>query len=584
MAYPPASDSRATSDGFTLPTNDDLINQGDDAIKNNAKISAGMGLQLSDRMDDVEAAQVTALLAAAWDGPILEQDTAPADHDALWIDSSSTARQWVDAPTGTANHSRQTATHATDGFTTVGVLNLRMLSGRVTGDTGTGTVPSIRLTDTTYGAQVTPGSTVTVAADFGGGAPGHATTYAPRVVWHDATGAIVSSETGSYAALTTAGARRSVTATVPAGIATATLHMVGAGTPTVAATIWITRISVTTDGSTEYVDGDTSGYHWTGAPGLSTTEGDGEGWAVVTNASDLVRPRPVAGKALLIYPEERAALDARARRLHARSSPRAQVALLVDDYPADTLNLWAPACASRGIPWSWAIPGGIFTPGHKYEQFVGSTTWDDLAALDPDVVELVNHSWSHDDVADVAQVWHEIIESRDTIRTQTGQDVLGWTPPGNDFPEGLRWRTAPLMANNGAELIYTNSTAGRLILAGHAWATDTLTRPGDGAVNTHPLDGAPRQLCSRVWVDNTAVDAAIVPGGRADVAVQTAIDRGHGVILSLHATHIEGGLAGTNKLTTAALGAWLDRLEALRDAGDIDLVLMTPWHYTTVTA
>lgn len=562
--------------GDTIPTNAEGGFAGADSTK--AAID-----QVGDVAAKVSEKAFAGIMAAAWDGSVATGDSAPVDEGALWIDGDNVVRQHVGGSTvPPTNYARQTATHSTTGITASVATNLRMASGRVTATTGTGSGARIAVSNTAYGAQVTPGQSLTMSADVGGGASGHASTYALRIVWHDAAGTIVSSQTGAYTALSTSGDRRSITATVPAGVAFACLNFVSAGAATVIADIWVTKIAATLDGSTGYISGDTPGWAWTGVPGESTSVPTYTGpWQIVTTISGLLHRRST-GAGVLLHPEERAALDARARRLHARTSPRAQVALLVDDYPADTLNLWAPACASRGIPWSWAIPGGIFEPGHKYAAYVGGKTWADVAALDPAVVELVNHSWSHDDVTAVEAMWREVIESRDEIRAQTGRDCLGWTPPGNDLAEGLRWRTAPLMASSGAELIYTESTAGRLILGGHAWATDTLTRPGDGVVNTAPRDGAPSQLTGRVWVDNTATDVAIAPGGRADVAVQTAVDRGHGVILSLHPTHIEGGMAGTNKMTTAAVGAWLDRLAARRTAGDIDIVLMTPWQYTRI--
>jgi lysophospholipase L1-like esterase/peptidoglycan/xylan/chitin deacetylase (PgdA/CDA1 family) len=282
-------------------------------------------------------------------------------------------------------------------------------------------------------------------------------------------------------------------------------------------------------------------------------------------------------------PATRVALDAKARRLNSapRRTTKAVVAIVADDYPKSTLDILAPEMASRNLPWSWNVCGGMFDAGFLYSgTHVGTKTWADVTALDPTKVELINHGWSHNDVSDDALMWHEIVESRDRIRTETGREVLGWMPPGVDYP-GLKWKSMPLVRFNGGEDNYPTTVAGRLILDHHAWGTCTLARPGDSD-NTHPLDGSPRWLCSRGWIDATG-DLGVQVGGQGDTSIAAAIARGHGVILSLHAAYIEGGTQA-QRISLAGLRAFLDRVKAARDAGDIDVVLMTPWHYSQIGA
>jgi peptidoglycan/xylan/chitin deacetylase (PgdA/CDA1 family) len=282
-------------------------------------------------------------------------------------------------------------------------------------------------------------------------------------------------------------------------------------------------------------------------------------------------------------PATRLALDAKARRLVCapRRTTKAVVAIVADDYPKSTLDILAPEMTSRNLPWSWNVCAGQFDAGFLYSgTHVGTKTWADVAALDPAKVELINHGWSHNDVTDDAMMWHEIVESRDRIRTETGREVLGWMPPGVDYP-GLRWKSMPLVRFNGGEDNYPTTVAGRLILDHHAWGTCTLARPGD-TDNTHPLDGSPRWLCSRGWIDASG-DLGVQVGGQGDTSIAAAIARGHGVILSLHAAYIEGGTQ-PQRISLAGLRAFLDRVKAKRDAGDIDVVLMTPWHYSQIGA
>ena len=323
---------------------------------------------------------------------------------------------------------------------------------------------------------------------------------------------------------------------------------------------------------------------------LTTMEVDAPGaglWVVGPDgqAVNLVGDEQPDDNGVIVDQTTRAALDAKARRITSapRRTTRAVVAIVADDYPADTIDLLAPLMAARSLPWSWCVCGGQFDAGFLYASFAGSKTWADVAALDPAQVELVNHGWSHQDVTDPALLRHEVVESRERIIDETGRDVLGWMPAGVDYPEGLRWKTAPLLRTSGAEELYHRTTGGRLILGSHAWATDTLQRPGDGGLITHPLDGSPRMLAARQWLDYAA-DAGVEVDGIGDEHVAAAVERGHGVILSLHATHIQGGMAGTNRMTLAGLTGFLDRLEALRDAGEVDVVQMTQWHYSQIGA
>ena len=253
-----------------------------------------------------QAAADSATLAAAWDGPILTQGTVPSDDSALWIDGAGDARQFVGdgAPLPTSNLARQPSTHAVDGYTLTNANSLRMAGGRVTMTTNTGLVAAIlRMDNPTFGVSVTPGRVVTLSADIGGGAAGHGSTYLLRIVWKDAAGASLSSVNGATAALTEAGERRITKGTAPANAATATWQIVGTGAATVAADVWVTRVTATTDGTATHIAGDAPGYGWAGSPGLSEAIPTDTGpWRVVSTVDSLRRKRKAAASTATVDP------------------------------------------------------------------------------------------------------------------------------------------------------------------------------------------------------------------------------------------------------------------------------------------
>lgn len=260
------------------------------------------------------------------------------------------------------------------------------------------------------------------------------------------------------------------------------------------------------------------------------------------------------------------------------TTAKAVVALVVDDYPADTLNLWAPEMDARGFKWSWCMNADTFDSGYMYSRFSAGKSWEDVRALDPARVEIVNHGASHQDVSAVSAMQDEIAGSRRRLMQYTGQDVLGFAPPGCDFPEGVRFKTSPTLQTAGETGII--GTAYELYAHGHhAWATGimddyTIRQP------VHRLDGSPRMGAGRTWIQH-ADDRGVKPGGIGDAMLKIAMDNHMGVIFSLHACYIEGGML-TKNMTMQGLRGFLDRLKALADAGEIEIVTLSEWHFTTL--
>lgn len=302
--------------------------------------------------------------------------------------------------------------------------------------------------------------------------------------------------------------------------------------------------------------------------------------------------RPVGGGVSSEYVEsqvdalpdvaQRELLRDRARRVVAaprRTTAKAVVAIVADDYPAATLDIFAPMMKARALPWSWALNGNTFDSGYSYAGFSAGKSWADVKAMaTADGVEICNHGATHADVTSVAQMKAEIIGSRDRLRAETGQDVLGFIPPGCDFPEGVQFKTAPLISTKG-ELALVGTAYDRWVNYGHAWATGTMNNP---TLNdfVHPLDGAPRMNAGRQWLD-FGNDGGVAPGGIGEKLINKAVANGGGVILGLHACYIEGGGAA-QRMTRAGVEGFLDRLKARRDAGEIEVVTMTRWHFTEI--
>lgn len=278
---------------------------------------------------------------------------------------------------------------------------------------------------------------------------------------------------------------------------------------------------------------------------------------------------------------QRELLRDRARRITAaprRTTAKAVVALVADDYPRDTIDHLAPLLKARNLPWSWALNGDTFDSGYSYQSFSTGKTWADVKTLaDRDGVEICNHGASHRDVTSISALQAEIVGSRDRLRAETGQDILGFVPPGCDFPEGVNFKSTPLIAREGLELKLVGTAYDRLVNYTHAWATGVFSDPG---TNTpcHPLDGSPRMNAGRTWLD-APNNNAIAPGGSAYLWLDKAIELKRGVIFGIHACYMDGASLG-GRMTRENLTAWLDRLAQLRDAGTVEVVTMTKWHYT----
>ncbi|MBF0809124.1 polysaccharide deacetylase family protein [Rothia nasimurium] len=278
---------------------------------------------------------------------------------------------------------------------------------------------------------------------------------------------------------------------------------------------------------------------------------------------------------------QRELLRDRARRITAaprRTTAKAVVALVADDYPRDTIDHLAPLLKARNLPWSWALNGDTFDSGYSYQSFSTGKTWADVKTLaDRDGVEICNHGASHRDVTSISALQAEIVGSRDRLRAETGQDILGFVPPGCDFPEGVNFKSTPLIAREGLELKLVGTAYDQLVNYTHAWATGVFSDPG---TNTpcHPLDGSPRMNAGRTWLD-APNNNAIAPGGSAYLWLDKAIELKRGVIFGIHACYMDGASLG-GRMTRENLTAWLDRLAQLRDAGTVEVVTMTKWHYT----
>lgn len=501
------------------------------------------------------------ILAAAWDGPILTQAAIPDDDTALWISDDDVVRQNVggSAPAMTTNHTRQTSTYATTGYTVTNGNSLRMDGGRVTMTTNTGLVaPILRMDSTTYGAQVTPGQAATLSADVGGGAVGHDSTYLLRIVWKDAGGTALSSVNGSTSALTTAGERRIVTATAPASAAFLTWQIVGVGAANGAADVWVTRVAITFDTTTAYVDGDTPGYTWTGAPGLSVSIPEDTGpWRVVSTIDGLLRKKGVSGSGGSVDPWLAHAVRRDTMR-HRRggtlgTSGKQVVAVRLDHGTQQAIDKGIIArLEQHAIPYHLACCAEHNTAVSPLEVAYPWSTIRSMSATGG--CEVGNHSLTHGQATGTAQLTSEIVAGLAGIQAQVpDQAIEVWTQPGVGGTQYDGW-------NYGADLNAIITTeAGRMLLQHHAVVMGARDRQF-----WQVLDGTETVALAAWFVDQRRPSEII-----AHVEAARTQSPAVGGVLALHPVQLDRG--GSFQTTAEAL-EWIDWLAAERDAGRVELL------------
>ena len=511
--------------------------------------------------------EAAALLAAAWDGPVAVTPSAPDDTTALWVGDGGVAQQWVDGkdPDTTHNRARQTGTtSATGWFAPAASAPPEVVDGMVRAPFIAAATPQFQMISTEHATPVTPGQAVTIAADVEASVPA-ATTWAMRIVWRDAAGGILSSSTGSGhtmpAGLST---RISQTATAPTGAALATWTVLGVGALGVAAAIRTGRVSVTLDGSTAYVDGDTPGYQWSGAPGESTTVGAPDGWYRVTDVADLIHRRQRGGGG---SGGSRPLWDTHAGDMHAVAEQKLRarrggtigvgtttqvISIRFDHGAQEALDMGIlDACDRLDLPYTMCLNAEASIPAEK------PIPWADVRRLVAGGgMEVNNHSLTHSpDAPTEADQQAQIIDGLRKLQERVpDQAVEVWTQPG-------LYDTKYGGYNEGDDpLRYIDTVAGRMIHAHHGFATG-LTRG-----RYVPLDGTIPTGMQTVIVDTNS--AAHVQSNLN--RLWSLSPRGRTVV-ALHPERCTRDPLGSFQPASEII-KWLEWIAAERDAGRVEVL------------
>ena len=236
------------------------------------------------------------------------------------------------------------------------------------------------------------------------------------------------------------------------------------------------------------------------------------------------------------------------RRGRATTAKGVVVFVLDHGYSAFMDKAW-PDLQARGFPVTWALntvhPAAIDTG----DTGINWTTIKNLAAANPDTLEIAAHSANHGTVAEREDSLRAaIIDHKTELETLTGQKVDSWVQPGATLGDFVK-------DNPGSPDDYAGTRAGRMIAATYACATGYIQSP-----RTFALDGVPDLGVVGSWLD-TGV------GGLMTYINGVATNGGY-TIVRLHPQYMDQA----GYITRAQWQGFLDQVKALVDAGDVEVM------------
>lgn len=250
-----------------------------------------------------------------------------------------------------------------------------------------------------------------------------------------------------------------------------------------------------------------------------------------------------------------AALERATRSDHARlrvggrvgTTGRPAVALRFDDAADAMDSTIMPRLRSRGLVAGWAATVRLL-------EDESAVAWSGVSSWARDGIELLGHSWTHQQATGTAAIRKEIIESADYIEGKVPEAAIDtWVMPGTgaDAATYDQFGVGDVLAN------YYGHPAGRMIMQRYAVV--------DGAIpGAHrPLTGQPA-----VGLSHYTFEAATLADTLAQITA--AMATGSGIVLMAHPSRF--GTSGYMSL--ADLDALLDFLAAERDAER--LLILTP--------
>lgn len=210
-----------------------------------------------------------------------------------------------------------------------------------------------------------------------------------------------------------------------------------------------------------------------------------------------------------------------------------------------------PDLQARGFPVTWALNTTHPTAIDTGDTGIDWAAIKNLAAANPDGLEIAAHSANHGNVAEREDSLRAaIIDHKTELETRTGQKVDSWVQPGNTLGDFTK-------DNGGSPEMYAGTTAGRMIAATYACATGYILTP-----RTFALDGVPDLGVVGSWLD-TGV------GGLMTYVNSVATNGGY-TIVRLHPQYMDQA----GYITRAQWQGVLDQIKALVDAGSIEVMTL----------
>lgn len=240
--------------------------------------------------------------------------------------------------------------------------------------------------------------------------------------------------------------------------------------------------------------------------------------------------------------------DLRRRRGRSTAAKGVVVFVLDHGYSNFMSKAW-PDLQARGFPVTWALntvhPAAIDTGDTGLDW----TAIKNLAAANPNTLEIAAHSASHGNVGEARDaLTAAIITHKTVLEERVGQRVDSWIQPGATLGDFVK-------DNAGTPADYAGTTAGRLIAATYAAATGYIQTP-----RTFKLDGEPDLGVVGNWLD--------LGVGNTMTYVNSVATSGGYTIIRLHPQYMDQA----GYITRAQWQGFLGQVKALVDAGTVEVM------------
>lgn len=216
-------------------------------------------------------------------------------------------------------------------------------------------------------------------------------------------------------------------------------------------------------------------------------------WKRLLTTKDLP---PTSAPGTLTIRHALTAQDMRAYRGTVNTAGATPVALTFDDYPKAFRDLVLPLLRARKLPATLGLGSGMYeqTSAPIYAGAAG-TTWAEIDKWTvADQIEIANHGRTHGSAGTEAELLREIVTGLAELRAALpSRPILTWMQPSVTYDGNF---------NNGESIdAYAETIAGRLILEHHGYASGTR-KPNGSTLVPLTGHGAPQGL-ARNWFDSS---------------------------------------------------------------------------------